>query len=101
MPESNYDNAKEKGKEGAKAAWEDINVKSEDLMKTVKKLLKKGNINRISIKDKEGNVVVEVPVNIGILGGIMAPGLAAIGALAAVMTECTISIEKKEERNSP
>lgn len=84
----------EKVKDDAKVVVDDIKVMAEDLLKTVKKVLKEGNVRRITIKDKEGKVIATFPLTVGVIGVVLAPVLAAIGALSAVLTECTLSIEK-------
>jgi hypothetical protein len=59
-------------------------------------LFHEGNIRRIIIKDKEGKTVLEIPVTIGVVGALLAPQLAAIGAIAALITEATVVVEKTE-----
>lgn len=74
---------------------EEIKVKGEQLLGKVKELVKEGNVRRISIKNKDGNVIIEFPLTIGVLGAVLAPFLAAVGAVAALVTDCTISVERK------
>jgi len=74
---------------------EQFKVKGEHLLKKVKELIKEGNIRKISITDKKGRTVVELPVTVGVIGAALAPMLAAVGALAALLTECTITVERK------
>jgi flagellar hook assembly protein FlgD len=81
-------------KDDAKVVVNDIKVMAEDLLKTVKNVLKEGNVRRITIKDKEGKVIATFPLTVGVIGAVLAPVLAAIGALSAILTECTLSIEK-------
>jgi hypothetical protein len=78
----------------AKVVVNDIKVMAEDLLKTVKNVLKEGNVRRITVKDKEGKVIATFPLTVGVIGTVFAPVLAAIGALSAILTECTLSIEK-------
>ena len=78
----------------AKVVGKDIKVMAEDLLKTVKDLVKEGNVRRITVKDKEGKVVASFPLAAGVIGSLLAPALVALGALSAVMTECTLSVEK-------
>lgn len=78
-----------------KTIEETFHVKGEDLLRKVKELIKEGNIRRITIKDKNGKTVVEFPLTLGVIGAVVAPMLAAIGALAALLTECTISVERE------
>lgn len=75
---------------------EEFSVNGEQLLAKVKELLREGNIRRVIIKDKSGKVMVEFPLTIGVVGVALAPVLAAIGALAALVTEATIAVEKAE-----
>jgi len=84
------------GASAGRVKTEEFNVSSDDLVKTVKKLIHEGNIRRIIIKDEEGKVPLEIPVTIGVIGTVLAPWLAAIGVIGAIATNCTIVVEKKE-----
>jgi len=75
---------------------EEFRVNGEELIAKIKNLLKEGNIRRIIIKDKEGKVVFEIPLTFGVVGVLIAPQLAAIGAIAALITEATVVVEKVE-----
>lgn len=75
---------------------EEFHVNGEELIARIKKLLHEGNIRRIIIKDKEGKTVMEIPLTIGVVGALLAPTLAAIGAIAALLTEATVVVEKVE-----
>lgn len=75
---------------------EEFRVNGEELIAKIKNLLKEGNIRRIIIKDKEGKVVFEIPLTFGVVGALIAPQLAAIGAIAALITEATVVVEKVE-----
>ena len=72
-----------------------IEVKGEDLLKKVKELIKEGNVRQITILNKEGQTIVVLPLLIGVAGAILLPPLAAVGAIAALVTECTIKVERK------
>lgn len=74
---------------------EEFKVKGEEVLKKVNELIKEGNVRRITIKDKSGNTIIEFPMTLGLIGAILAPMLAAVGAFAALVTECTISVERK------
>ena len=76
---------------------EEFNVSSDDLIKTVKKLIHEGNVRRIIIKDEKGKLLFEIPVTIGVIGTIIAPWLAALGVIGAIATNCTIIVERKED----
>lgn len=73
---------------------ESFKVSGEGLLKKVKELIKEGNIRKITIKDKEEKELVSFPLTFGVVGAVIAPVLAAIGALAALIGECTISVER-------
>ncbi len=74
---------------------ETFQINGEDLLKKVKELIKEGNVRRISIMDKKGKEIIVVPLTIGVVGALLAPSLAAIGAVAALVTECTIKVERR------
>lgn len=71
---------------------EDFKVSGEELLKKVKQLIKEGNIRRIIIKSKTGKTIIEIPLSIGVVGAVLAPTLAAVAAIAALVTECTITV---------
>jgi hypothetical protein len=73
---------------------EELTIRGEELVATVKELVHQGNIRRITIKNREGRVLVEVPLTFGVVGALLLPTLAALGALAAIVTECTIVVER-------
>jgi hypothetical protein len=75
---------------------EEFKVSGEDLLSRVKELIRQGNIRRIIIKNEEGKSVIEIPLTLGVVGAVLAPQLAAIGAIAALVTDCTIVVEKSE-----
>jgi hypothetical protein len=70
-------------------------VKGEDLIAKVKELINEGNVREISILDKKGKTLVVLPLTLGVVGAVLAPVLAAVGAIAALVTECTIKVERK------
>ncbi len=74
---------------------EEFKVNGEDLLKKVKNLIAEGNIRRITIRNKEGKSIVELPLTVGVVGAVLAPPLAAVGAIAALVTECTIVVERE------
>ncbi|MEI6481630.1 MAG: DUF4342 domain-containing protein [Candidatus Saccharibacteria bacterium] len=76
---------------------EEFKVEGEELLKRVKELIKQGNIRRITIKTKEGKSIIEIPLTIGVVGAVLLPVFAAVSAVAALVTECTISIEREVE----
>ena len=79
----------------------EFKVKGDELIKKVKELLHAGNVRRIIIKNGEGKTYLEIPITVGVVGVLLAPVWAAIGALATVASNFTIeivNIEKKDEK---
>ena len=72
---------------------ESFKVAADQLVDACKKLLHEGNVRRIIIKH-DGRTVVEFPLTVGVVGAVLAPVLAAVGAIAAVLTECTVEVER-------
>lgn len=75
---------------------ESFTVSGESLLKKVKELIAEGNIRKITITDKQGKEMASFPLTVGVVGALLAPVLAAIGALAALVTECTITVDRAE-----
>lgn len=75
---------------------QEFNVNGEEIVAKVKALIHEGNIRRIIIKNEKGETVIEVPLTIGAIGAVLAPALAAVGAAAALLTKCTILVEKRD-----
>ena len=71
---------------------EEFKVTGEALIGSVKQLLHEGNIRRIIIKNEEGKTLIEIPLTIGVVGVLLLPTLAAVGAIAAVVSDCTILV---------
>lgn len=74
---------------------ETFRVSGEDLLKKVKQLIHEGNIRQITIEDKSGKAIIVLPLTVGVVGAVLVPALAAIGAIAALITECTIKVERQ------
>jgi CBS domain-containing protein len=75
---------------------EEYTVSSDNLIERVKELLHEGNVTRIIVKNEKGDVLLEIPATIGVIGVVLAPWLAALGAIAALATNCKIVVEKRE-----
>ena len=75
---------------------EEFRVNGEELLAKIKQLVHEGNIRRIIIKDKDGKILIEFPLTFGVVGLVLAPTLAAVGAIAALVTEATVVVEKAE-----
>jgi Domain of unknown function (DUF4342) len=80
---------------------ESFKVAGGQLVDAVRKLLHEGNVRRVSIKQGQ-NTIVEFPLTVGVIGAVLAPLLAVLGALAAVLTECTVEVERtvKSDRDT-
>ena len=72
-------------------------VKGEELVKKVKELVHEGNIRRVIIKDDKGNTFMEIPLTFGVVGVVLAPVLAAVGTLAAMASNFTLEVVRKDE----
>ena len=79
-----------------KVVREEFTVSSNDLIEKVKQLLHEGNITRIIVKDEKGKTWLEIPATVGLIGALLAPWLAALGAIAALATKCSIIVERRE-----
>lgn len=75
---------------------EEFKVSGEDIVKKIKEIIRSGNARRIILKNEKGEVLMEIPLTFAVVGTVLAPVLAAIGALAALVTECTITVVRKE-----
>jgi len=80
-----------------KGKTEELTVNGEELVSTVKELVHQGNIRRITIKNRDGKSLIEIPLTLGVVGILLLPTLAALGAVAALVTECTIVIERVDD----
>jgi hypothetical protein len=79
-----------------KTKKQSFRIDGSGLIAKVKELIKEGNVRKITITDKNGKDVVTFPLTIGVVGTVFAPMLAAVGALAALIGECTITVEREE-----
>ena len=73
---------------------EEFKVSGAELKEKIKELIKEGNARRIIIKNERGESILEIPLTVGAVGAIIAPVLVAVGALAAVLTNCTVVVVK-------
>ena len=83
------------------SVFEEIKVQSRDLVDKVKDLFHEGNVRRIVIKDEKGHTFIEIPLTIAALGVIAAPLLAGIGAIAALVSNFTVVIERSDSSAAP
>ena len=73
-----------------------FSVSSDNLIEKVKELLHEGNVTRIIVKDDKGKTLLEIPATVGIIGVVLVPWLAALGAIAALVANCKIVVERRE-----
>ena len=78
-----------------KTIREELRVTGETLLTSVKKIIHEGNVRRIIVKQGE-HTIVELPMTVGVIGVVLAPMLAAIGAMSALLADCTIEVERVE-----
>ncbi|MES2109394.1 MAG: DUF4342 domain-containing protein [Bacteroidota bacterium] len=74
---------------------ESFSINGEGLLDKIKELIKDGNVTRIIISDRMGKELLNFPLTVGVVGALIAPAFAAIGTLAALVTECTITVERE------
>lgn len=73
-----------------------IHLSGDELLQRVRQLIHEGNVRRIRIHHL-GQTILELPLTLGVAGAVLMPMLAAVGALAALITDCTIEVEKRPE----
>jgi hypothetical protein len=83
-----------------KTFWESFKAEGENVVDKVKQIVHDGNVRRVVVKH-DGRTVAEFPLTAGVVGAVLAPVLAAIGALVALMKDCTIEIERARTESSP
>ncbi len=80
-------------------SWEEtFHVSGEDMIKKVKEIAKEANVRRIIVKDKKGNILAEFPLALGAVVTVLVPVLAAVGALAALLSECSITVIREKKK---
>jgi hypothetical protein len=77
---------------------ESFAVDGEALLKKIKELIAEGNVRKITITDKSGKEIMSFPLTIGVVGALLLPVMAAVGALAALIGECTITVEREDDK---
>jgi hypothetical protein len=75
---------------------EEFSINADELVTRVKNLVHEGNVTRIIVRDEQDKLLLELPVTAGLIGAVMAPWLAALGAIAALVTRCKVTVERKE-----
>ena len=75
---------------------EEIHVSGDELLSKIKELVHEGNIRRVVIKYENGHTLIDIPLTLGVVGALFVPQLAAVGAIAALITKGTIIVEKED-----
>jgi len=83
--------------EDAPEGREKYKVAGDKVVATIKDLIREGNVRHVVIKNEDGRTLIEFPVSIGVAGAVLLPVWAAVGAVAAIVTKCTIEIEREAE----
>jgi hypothetical protein len=81
----------------SEAEYEEFKVSGEELLAKVKELVHEGNVRRVIMANEEGKTLIEVPLTVGVVGALLLPVWVAVGAIAAVVTDCTIRIERADD----
>ena len=77
-----------------KTTWETVKLQGEQIVDEARRIIREGNVRRVVVKQK-GQVVAEFPLTVGVVASVVAPVLAAIGALVALLTDCSIDLERR------
>ncbi len=85
-------------KKEEKTIKEEFKVSGGEIIDKIKEIIHEGNIRRITIKNEKGIPIIEIPLTLGLVGAALLPYLAAVGAIAALVSKMTIVVEKEEEK---
>lgn len=80
----------------SKKQQEEFKVEGKKVVSKLKALIKEGNVRKLTVKDSKGKVILSLPVTASVIGAIILPPLILVGALAALLTECTITVEREK-----
>ena len=80
-----------------KVRAEEFRVSGEELLSKFRELVEEGKVRRVVIKNEAGKVLIDIPLTVGVVGAVVAPQAAAVGAVAALLGHCTIAVERVEE----
>jgi hypothetical protein len=79
---------------------EEIRITGDELLAKAKELVREGNVRRLIIKNGDGMTLIEVPLTVGVIGAALLPVWVAIGAIAALATDCTIVVERRADSST-
>ncbi len=90
--------AKKKAKKPlvSKKTQQEFKVEGKKVVTKIKELIKEGNVRKITVKDSKGKVILSLPVTAGVIGAVLLPPLVVIGGIAALLTECTITVQREK-----
>jgi hypothetical protein len=77
---------------------EEVQVLGRDLVDKVKSLIHEGSVQRIIVKDEHGNTFIEIPITVAVIGTVLAPVLAAVGAISALVAKCRVVVVRAEPK---
>jgi len=97
MTQSNQASTQSKQQPGNREEWQ---VMGDELVANMKKLLHEGNVRRVIIK-YEGHTALEIPLTVGVVGTLVAPWLAALGAMGALLAQCSIEVVRTDSPGAP
>ena len=80
-----------------KTFTEEIKTTGEQLVAKVKELVREGNVRRVIVQNEEGKTLIVIPLTLGVVGALLLPVAAALGAIAALVADCTIVVERVED----
>jgi hypothetical protein len=84
------------GGDGKKRRYEQYKVAGDRVVEKVKEIIREGNVRRITIRNEEGRTLIEIPLTVGVVGAVLLPVWAAIGAIAALVANCSIEVERED-----
>jgi hypothetical protein len=79
------------------SVFEELKIEGRELLARVMDLVREGNVRRLIIKNEEGTTLMEIPLTLGVAGAVILPTLAAVGAIAALVAKCSITIERSPQ----
>ena len=80
----------------SKKTQEEFKVEGKKVVSKIKALIKEGNVRKITVKDNKGKTILSLPVTAGVIGAILLPPLIVVGAIAALLTQCTITVQREK-----
>ena len=95
------DTSPQEPKPGEPGPFDEVKVTGENLLRTIRELIREGNYRRIIIRNEQGHTLLEIPLTMGLVGALLLPVWAAIGAMAAMASGFTIIVERPRPPDAP